>query len=297
MSAELRSREVIPVILNPSARSAKAGDRVEMIRALSPRVQIHATSGPGDARKFARELAQVGAPVIVAAGGDGTVNEVVNGIALAGPETGAALGILPAGTMNVFANDLGLPATRLDECWNLIEAGRTRSIDLWRANDEYFAQLAGAGMDASVIAETTWERKKQFGPMSYVMSMIQVLRRGSPLLRVSAPGREPVEGKVVLVGNGVHYGGPFRLFPQASFTDGLLDVMVMKSHSVLNIARLSMFAAAGKYAAGHREITYFQTRELDITCAETVPVQVDGELCGETPVLFRPAPFPLRVVA
>jgi diacylglycerol kinase (ATP) len=297
MSAELRSREKIPVILNPSARSAKAGDRVQAIQALSPRVEIHATTGPGDARKFARELALAGAPIVVAAGGDGTVNEVVNGIALAGPQTGTALGILPAGTMNVFANDLALPASRLDECWHLIESGRTRSIDLWLANDEYFAQLGGVGMDASVIAETTWERKKQFGPMSYVMSMVQVLRRGSPLLRVTAPGREPLEGKVVLVGNGPHYGGPFRLFPQASFTDGLLDVMVMKSHSLLNIARLSMFAAAGKYSPNHREITYFQTRELDITCAETVPVQADGELCGTTPVKFRQAPFPLRVVA
>ncbi len=297
MSAELRSREKIPVILNPSARSARAGDRVQSIRALSPRVEIHATTGPGDAKKFARELALAGAPVVVAVGGDGTVNEVLNGIAQAGPQTGTALGILPAGTMNVFANDLGLPASRPDECWNLIETGRTRSIDLWLANDEYFAQLAGAGMDASVIAETTWARKKQFGPMSYVMSMLQVLRRGSPVLKVIAPGREPIEGKVLLVGNGVHYGGPFRLFPQASFTDGLLDVIVMKSHSLLNIARLSMFAATGKYSPKHREITYFQTHELDITCDESVPVQVDGELCGTTPVKFRQAPFPLKVVA
>ncbi|HEX2749501.1 MAG TPA: diacylglycerol kinase family protein [Verrucomicrobiales bacterium] len=287
----------IPVILNPSARSARAGERADTILALSSRVEIHATGGPGDARRFARDLALAGAPVVVAAGGDGTINEVVNGIALAGPECRTALGILPSGTMNVFAGDLGLPAARLDECWSVIEAGHVRSIDLWLANDEYFVQLAGAGLDASVIAGTTWERKKKYGPVSYVIGMVEVMRRGSPMLTVTAPGRNPLEGRVVLIGNGIHYGGPFRLFPQASFTDGLLDVMVMRNHSLLNMARLSMAAASGRYSPRLRDITYFQTPELDITCAETVPFQADGELSGNSPVKFRLAPFPLRVLA
>ena len=268
-----------------------------MIRALSPRVQIHATTGPGDARNFARELALAGAPVVVAAGGDGTVNEVVNGLALAGPDCGAALGILPSGTMNVFANDLGLPASRLDDCWSLIEAGRTRSIDLWMANDEYFAQLAGAGLDATVIAATTWEQKKQYGPLSYLMNMIRVMRRGTPLLTVSAPDREPLQGRMVLVGNGVHYGGPFRVFPDASFTDGLLDVVVVDQPGLLSTARMSLAAMRACYSPRLRGITYFQTPALEVTAAAPVPVQADGDVCGQTPVRFRAAPFPLRVIA
>lgn len=287
----------IPVILNPSARSARAGERLEAIRALSPRIEIYATSGPGDARRFARELALAGAPVVVAAGGDGTVNEVVNGLALAGPQCGTALGILPAGTMNVFANDLGLPAARLDDCWRLIDAGHVRSIDLWLANDEYFAQLAGAGLDASAIAETTWERKKQYGPLSYLISMVEVIRRGTPLLTVTAPGREPVHGRIVLVGNGIHYGGPFRLFPNALFTDGLLDVVVVDSLSVKSVTRLSLAAVAGRYAPQTPGITYFQAAELDITGPDRAPLQADGELCGTTPAKFRRAPFPLKVIA
>jgi YegS/Rv2252/BmrU family lipid kinase len=260
-------------------------------------VEIHATARPGDARRIARELALAGAPVVVAAGGDGTVNEVVNGIALAGPHTGTVLGILPSGTMNVFAGDLGLPTDRLDECWSLIEKGHVRGIDLWKANDEYFAQLAGAGLDATVIAGTTWERKKKYGPVSYVIGMLEVMRRGTPVLTVTAPGRAPMEGRIVLIGNGVHYGGPFRLFPQASFTDGLLDVMVMRNYSVLNIARLSMAAAAGRYSPRLRDITYFQTPELDIACEQAVPFQADGDLSGQTPVKVRLAPFPLRVIS
>lgn len=285
------------MILNPSARSTRAGERLEMIRSLSPRVTIHATTGPGDARHFARDLARGGAPVVVAAGGDGTVNEVVNGIALAGPQCSTALGILPSGTMNVFANDLGLPAGRLDDCWRLIEAGRTRSIDLWLANDEYFAQLAGAGLDATVIEETTWESKKQIGPLSYLLSMVRVMRRGSPLLSVTAQGRAPQEARLVLVGNGQHYGGPFRVFPDASFTDGLMDVVVVQSPGLLSTARMSLAALRGRYSPRMPGVTYFQTAELRVTAAEPVPVQADGDVCGHTPVHFRAAPFPLRVIA
>jgi len=293
----LSAAPTIPVILNPSARSTRAGERMEMIRALSPRIEIHATTGPGDARKFARALALAGAPVVVAAGGDGTVNEVVNGIALAGPEYGTALGILPSGTMNVFANDLGLPAARLDDCWRLIEAGRTRAIDLWMANDEYFAQLAGAGLDAAVIAETTWEQKKQLGPLSYLMNMVRVMRRGTPPLTVTAPDRVPLSGRLVLVGNGKHYGGPFRVFPDASFTDGLLDVLVVENPGLLSTAQMSLAAMRARYSPQQRGLTYFQTASLEVTAPAPVPVQADGDLCGQTPVIFRQAPFPLRVIA
>jgi diacylglycerol kinase (ATP) len=270
---------------------------MEMIRSLSPRIEIHATTGPGDARKFARALALAGAPVVVAAGGDGTVNEVVNGISLAGPECGTALGILPSGTMNVFANDLGLPASRLDDCWQLIESGRTRTIDLWMANDEYFAQLAGAGLDAAVIAETTWEQKKQLGPLSYLMNMVRVMRRGTPPLTVTAPGRAPLSGRLVLVGNGVHYGGPFRVFPDASFTDGLLDVLVVENPGLISTAQMSLAAMRARYSPQQRGLTYFQTASLEVTAPAPVPVQADGDLCGQTPVRFRQAPFPLRVIA
>lgn len=176
----------IPVILNPAARSARAGERLEMIRALSPQVEIHATNGAGDARRMARELAAAGARIVVAAGGDGTVNEVTNGLADAGPSSTAALGILPNGTMNVFANDLGLPAHRMDECWAIIASGRVREIDLWKANDTHFAQLAGVGFDAAVIGNVTWESKKRLGPLSYVKSLLELLKRGSPELTITA---------------------------------------------------------------------------------------------------------------
>src|SRR4051812_39401144 len=114
----------IIVIINPAARSERARNVWETILSLS-NAHVEPTTGPGDARRIARKAAEDGFRIVVAAGGDGTINEVVNGIA----GTKAALGVLPVGTMNVFAAELGLPRD-LEEAWEIIEAGYTRAIDL-----------------------------------------------------------------------------------------------------------------------------------------------------------------------
>ena len=279
MPPPTESDRPIPVIVNPGARGARAGLRMEDIRALSPRVRLVETTGAGDARRIARELALAGEPIVVAAGGDGTVNEAVNGIAEAGAAAGTALGVLPTGTMNVFAAELGVPSGSLAQCWRIIAAGQVRDIDLWRVNDTHFIQLAGAGLDAAIIRETTWERKKKFGPASYVFSGLKLLTRPAQDLVVTAPGREPVRGPVVLVGNGRHYGGPFRVFPAASMTDGLLDVMVMRHHSVLSFLALTRALISGTYRPGP-EVTYFQTESLTVEAPEPIPCEADGELVG-----------------
>ena len=113
---------------------------------------------------------------IVAAGGDGTIHEVVNGIA--GSE--AALGLMPMGTMNVFANELGLPANDLGRCWEIIRAEHTRLIDLPTANGKHFVQLAGVGLDAQVVKETSLTFKRNFGPLSYLISAAQIAGRRPP---------------------------------------------------------------------------------------------------------------------
>src|SRR5438128_137829 len=154
--------EEILVIFNPAARSERARGFLQRISAL-PRARLQPTTAPGEALKFARDGAQSGARVVVAAGGDGTINDVVNGLA----GTGSTLGILPVGTMNVFASELGIPGD-LEEAWAIIEAGRTRTIDLALANDHYFVQLAGIGFDAQVVEATSWDWKRSFGPLSYV---------------------------------------------------------------------------------------------------------------------------------
>ncbi len=278
------ARRIIPVIMNPNARSARAGGRRENIRALSPLVELHETTGTGDACRIAEKLARAGAPLVVAAGGDGTVNEVVNGIAKAGAAARTTLGVLPAGTMNVFAAELGLPSPRLDACWRIIEHGQRRRVDLWRIQDTRFVQLAGAGMDAAIIRETTWELKKKFGPLSYVIAGLRLLLRRAPLMTVHADGQPTARGTVVLVGNGRRYGGPFHLFPAALPGDGLLDVVVMRRHGLQEFYAIAKGLVSGRYGVGD-EVTYFQTTALRIEAGEPLPYEADGELAGTATVM------------
>ncbi len=287
----------IPVILNPAARSAQASGRLEAIQELSPRIRLCPTAGPGDARRLARELALAGAPVVVAAGGDGTINEVVNGLRDAGPAHQAALGLLPAGTMNVFAVELGLPTKSLVECWAVIERGQRKTIDLWDANGHAFVQLAGIGLDAEIIKETTWERKKALGPLSYVLSAAQLMGKRAPQVRILAEGREPLLGSVVLVGNGKRYGGPIKVFPKADNQDGLLDVVVLRQHGYRKLlgALISLlWRGDDRHSA---DLEYFQTKELRVESTEEVPVEADGELIYcPLPVVIKLAERPLTVL-
>ena len=275
------SQSRIPVIMNPGARSARAGGRIDALRALSARVDLLETKGMGDACRLAEDLARQGEPLIVAAGGDGTVNEVVNGIVRAGAADRTVLGVLPTGTMNVFAAELGIASARLDECWQAITAGQPREVDLWRMNDTFFVQLAGIGMDAAIIRETTWEAKKRWGPLSYILSGLKLRGLPAPLLSVTAPGHGAMAGTTVLLGNGRHYGGPFPLFPKAVAGDGLLDVVVMPRLGLRDFYAVGRGMCSGQYAA-RRGVRYFQTDRLHVTAAGPVSYEADGEWAGES---------------
>ncbi|HEX8311836.1 MAG TPA: diacylglycerol kinase family protein, partial [Chthoniobacteraceae bacterium] len=242
------------VILNPAARGERAKGAWAKIQRLPNAATIQTTSAPGDARAIAAWAVEKGYRTVVAAGGDGTINEVVNG--LAGSEV--ALGILPVGTMNVFAAELGLPSD-LQEAWKVIRARHLRKIDLARANSQYFVQLAGVGLDAQVVQATSWEFKKNFGPLSYLVSAAQIAARKPPKLVVT--GEDGVrEGSFVLIGNGRFYGGPFPFFKDAKIDDGKLDVLIFKNLGYLDIARYLAGIITGTHTE-LKDVEYFQTRK------------------------------------
>ncbi len=270
----------IVVILNPSARSERAQSLADELRHIAPLADLRFTSGPGDARVLAAEAAREGARVVVAAGGDGTVNEVANG--LAGSD--AALGVLPMGTMNIFAKEHGLPDD-LEGAWRVLREGSVRQIDLPAAGDHYFIQLAGVGLDAQVVKETKWESKKRLGPLSYLISAAQIASRTPPKLLLESDTTTH-EGSFVLIGNGRYYGAKMTFFPDAKPDDGLLDVLVFKNLGYLDLARYLGSVLLGKHT-GLSDVEYFQTAQVNIQCEEAVPVEVDGELLGELPMKFR----------
>jgi len=278
--------------MNPTARSERARRWTERLRAICGETLFYATESAGDAEHLARRAVAEGFEQIVAAGGDGTIHEVVNGIA--GSE--AALGLMPMGTMNVFANELGLPANDLGRCWEIIRAERTRLIDLPTANGKHFVQLAGVGLDAQVVKETSLTSKRNFGPLSYLISAAQIAARRPPRLLIDATEARTEEGTFVLVGNGRLYGGPFPFFKHAVIDDGLLDVLVFKRLGYLDVMKYlqNVFFTSDITT---REVEYFQTRRLRVSSLEDVPVELDGELVGNCPVEFQLKPRWLKVLA
>jgi len=290
----------IPVILNPAARSTQAAAREKVIRALSPEPELIMTTAPGEATAIAERLAREGRELVVAAGGDGTMNEVLQGICRVNAERApgekhTALGVLPVGTMNVFSLELGLPSADITACWQKISSGRRQEIDLWQANEHYFVQLAGVGLDAEIIQETPWERKKKLGPLSYVVSAVQVLARKPPVLTVKIADRPDMHGSVVLIGAGKHYGGPVKVFPKAENQDGLLDLLIFRQLSGWEFAQMVRALLERGYDTA-LDLDYLQVGEFTVVAEPAAPYELDGELIQETtPVVFKAAPFKLQV--
>ena len=279
------------VILNPAAHSERAKRKRAQVESLARDCVVCTTTRIGDAELMARHGVEEGFEKIVAAGGDGTINEVVNGLAGAS----VTLGLLPIGTMNVFATELGLPVHDLEFCWSIIKNDSTRTIDLPKANQKFFVQLAGVGLDAQVVKETSSQLKRNFGPLSYLISAAQVAARQPPRLFIQSEDASIDEGSFVLVGNGRLYGGPFPFFKHALIDDGLLDVIVFKRLGYLEIIKYLQDVI---FSSDIRvpEVEYFQTRQVRVESDQIVPVEVDGELVGNCPVEFSLHERSLRVL-
>ena len=280
------------IILNPAAGGEQAERWRECIESIAYGCTLFTTSRSGEAETMARHAAEKGFKKIAAAGGDGTINEVVNGLA----GSNAALGLLPLGTVNVFAIELGLPANNLEFCWEVIQGDNMRFVDLPSANGKYFVQLAGVGLDAQVVKETSLAFKRSLGPLSYLISAAQIAAREAPRLFIESESASVDQASFVLVGNGRHYGGPFPFFKQAVLDDGLLDVVAFKRLGYRDIIKYLQDVV---FSSDIRvpEVEYFQTRNLRITSDQDVPVELDGELVGTCPVDFQIREKALRVLA
>ncbi len=280
----------ILIILNPAARSTRAGEEASHIGDLPGSPEIALTSEVGEARALAAGAMARGFDTVVAAGGDGTINEVVNGLVGTGATARRAAHrhdeCLRGGTRH---------SQLTEEAWALIQHGQTREIDLAVANSQYFVQLAGVGLDAQVVKETSWAMKRNLGPLSYVISAAQIAARKPPRLVVRADGRT-LEGCFVLIGNGRYYGGPLAFFKKARVDDGRLDVLVFQKMGYLDIARYMGNILMGSHAE-LEDVHYFQASEIIVTSDEIVPVEVDGELATELPVTFRLSSRKLEVLA
>jgi diacylglycerol kinase (ATP) len=280
------------IIFNPSARGGKAISLYGELKELAGTAPIFAAGAADSIQELAAAVIKQGYDHIIVAGGDGTVNGVING-------TGTAdvlLSVLPLGTMNVFAYELGIRSSQLKKCWEMIQLGRPRAVDLVLANQNYFVQLAGVGLDAMTVQATDLQMRKTIGPVSYLLSAAKVIGRPAPTLRLQFEDHSERTGCFVLIGNGRFYGGPFSLFQDARNDDGLLDVLIFKHQSYLDIFRYLQGVLIGNHI-GLSDIEYRQVPSVQVVSEEPVPLELDGDVAGSTPVQFQIAPNKLQVVA
>lgn len=246
------------------------------------------SGGPGQARELARRAVEAGHRTMVAAGGDGTVNEVLNGI----DPAVCTMGILPVGTMNVLASELGIPPG-LEEAVALVRSGHSRRLDFGTANGRRFLQLAGAGFDAETVRSTDPATKRMLGPWSYVLTAARLAVAPAPLLRVLPEGHREMRAAMVLVGNGRHYGGPFPFFPLASMSDGLLDVRIFPASGPLDLLRYMHEVVSG----GGSSVPYLRVPRVRVEADGGVAFEVDGEFAGESQVDFGIVPLGINVIS
>jgi YegS/Rv2252/BmrU family lipid kinase len=285
------------IVFNPTAGQAETLARElqaarDLWREAGWEVDLQPTVGPGDGTQIARQAAADGYQIVVAAGGDGTINEVING--LKGTQT--ALAALPVGTVNVWVREIGFPLQPRAAAEALLQA-RVEQVDLGLAGGRHFLLMAGVGFDAAVTGTVRSDTKRRFGALAYVLQMLQVATRWrGTRVKVTLDGK-PVRGRVLMVvlGNTQLYAGFLRLTVRAQLNDGLLDVCIIRGKSLWGVP-LRMLALITRRYDLDPEIEYHRARQVIIDSRRPLPVQVDGDFIGHTPMTFEAVPNALFVL-
>lgn len=285
------------LIFNPAAGSAETlegelGAAATVWREHGWQVELTPSRGPGDGRRLAREAADAGYDLVVAAGGDGTINDVINGLAC----STTALATLPLGTMNVWARELRLPLQPRAAATAML-AWDIRPIDLGLAGDRYFLLMAGIGFDAAITAGVRADEKRRLGALAYVLRGVeQAIRVRGSRTRLHIDGRT-ISGRVlmVVVGNSQLYGGLVKITHRASIDDGLLDVCVIRGDNGISAVR-HLIAILRRSYSHDPEIEYYRAHSVEVIARPRLPVQVDGDAIGMTPMTFTVAPRALRAL-
>lgn len=294
----LSPRVKIGIIINPKAGSATDLQLVlQQIRVLDPFFQT-LTRKKGDARLCAARAIRKGCDYIVAAGGDGTLNEVVNGMA---PHcAGVRLGLLPLGTGNDFARCLKLPAT-IEENIKILRAGRTRPIDLVRVKSDrtrYFVNVSAAGFSGTVSEKMTRAIKKTWGPFAYVRSAAAALP-GLRAYRTSIvfDGKERATFNLynVVIANGRYVANGLPIAPKANPGDGLLDVVLIQERPAAETAVMVARLLMGRHLRSDAVI-FRRVSKIHIRSRPGMWFNVDGELVGNQPAQFEVVPRALQFV-
>jgi diacylglycerol kinase family enzyme len=299
------------MIVNPYATSMSARLRQLVLDALKGRFEVEAvdTQRPGHATELCREAVAEGCDVVAAFGGDGTINEVANG--LAGSET--VLTCLPGGATNVYCRMLGIPTEVVDATEHLLglaDAWRPRAVDVARVNDRWFTFSAGVGLDASVVerVDSHPRLKARFGPWYYAHAALATFLRNyvvNPPRVVASMGGRKAEGVSVFVQNAQPYTyfrtTPVDLAPRAGLATGSLAAAVLTRANALDVPAMAyrLLSPRAKVSRHRRVVAFESVDRLRVRSVDERPVdvQVDGDYIGpHDEARFSVLPGGLRVI-
>lgn len=274
----------IKVILNPYANRWHAKDKLVLVReaftAVNVDADIHVTQSAGEGTAVAREA--VGHfDAVVAAGGDGTINEVINGLIQAsGEEPTVPFGVMPIGTANDLGDTLPLPRD-LNLAAQIIANGKTRQIDAGRINDHYFVNNCAICMEPLVTLENT-KIKRLSGNLRYGVSLVKAIAKLQAWQLKISFDDELYEGAGILLSvcNGPRTGGLFQMAPKADFADGYFDYVFAPELSRLTVISILPRLLNGSHI-NHAQVTYGRAKRIIIECRPGTPIHADGELIAE----------------
>jgi YegS/Rv2252/BmrU family lipid kinase len=297
------------LIHNPNAghggaqRRRSLDEARRIFAAVGIEIELIETKGPGDATEMAQRATSERRDLVVACGGDGTLNEVVNGLAGPSNDHRVSLGLLPAGTANIFAKELSLP-------WDIPGAarklahGKVVDIALGLATPllepekrKYFLSVAGAGPDGRIVYSIDLELKARLGILAYWwQGAREIFRYDYPHVRVVINGQSSV-ASLAIVGRTKHYGGPFKITTLADLSENKFEVMTLSTRSGLRYLSYLPTLYMGKLR-GTNGVFFSKTDSVVCEPLNGNPVhaQVDGEPLGRLPVEFKIVPGALKVL-
>src|SRR6266480_1453338 len=293
MNTKARRKRVQLILNGKVAANDALRAAVARQRNAGHRIEARVTWAKGDARQFVSEAGNV--DLLIAAGGDGTLNEVLHGLMDMPTVSRTSLGIVPLGTANDFAIACGIPRNP-EKALALCMRGAEVRIDVGKANDHWFINAASSGFGAEITATTSPDLKRLLGPAAYtVMGAILAINLHHYQGRLILPNREITgNGPVAIVGNGRQTGGGIQVAPRACIDDGLLDVLVVRhipAIALLTAAReLQQLSSDGEY------ISYWQTPWVELYPEETIPVNLDGEPVEFSSVRYEAVPKAIRLI-
>jgi YegS/Rv2252/BmrU family lipid kinase len=301
ISGARRSATRARLIANPASGGTHGGIWMRELEATAAWLSANGmpttlalTDGPDSARSLAEEAVRAHIPIVIAAGGDGTINQVVQ--ALAGHTT--ALGVLPTGTVNVWAREAGIPLN-LAEARAVVLRGVRRRIDLGRAGSRYFLLMAGVGIDSEATrrVERQWMARAGLKVLDYIAttSYLGFTERPWRVWAVRHGKRQRISAVQIVIGNTRLFAGAFTFTQRAIADDGWLDVVFVGGHRLRHRAQVLVRAALRRPSLGPHAL-YERVRTIRLESDRPLAVQIDGELIGNLPMTFAVAPRALTVI-